>query len=64
MKQGDLIEMGAQVKNLLQLEGRQMMNASFGAFRLVNTYGAFGNVGKERSLESRDLALSRVANSL
>lgn len=36
------------VKNLLQLEGRQMMNASFGAFRLVNTYGAFGNVGKER----------------
>lgn len=36
------------VKNLLQLEGRQMMNASFGAFRLVNTYGAFGNVGQER----------------
>lgn len=35
-------------KNLLQIEGRQMMNASFGAFRLVNTYGAFGNVGKER----------------
>ena len=25
-----------------------MMNASFGAFRLVNTYGAFGNVGQER----------------
>ena len=37
------------VQNLLQSEGkRQMMNASFGAFRLVNTYGAFGNVGKER----------------
>lgn len=40
------------VKNLLQLEGRQMMNASFGAFRLVNTYGAFGNVGKERSCQA------------
>ncbi|CAK9055527.1 unnamed protein product [Durusdinium trenchii] len=37
-----------KAKNLLQIEGRQMMNASFGAFRLVNTYGAFGNVGKER----------------
>ena len=37
------------VQNLLQAEGRrQVMNASFGAFRLVNTYGAFGNVGKER----------------
>ncbi|CAE7386954.1 Lmf1 [Symbiodinium sp. CCMP2456] len=37
------------VQNLLQSEGkRQMMNAYFGAFRLVNTYGAFGNVGKER----------------
>jgi hypothetical protein len=30
------------VANLLQLEGRQQMNASFGSFRLVNTYGAFG----------------------
>ncbi|CAJ1360184.1 unnamed protein product [Effrenium voratum] len=35
-------------KNLLQMEGRQKMNSSFGAFRLVNTYGAFGNVGQER----------------
>lgn len=37
------------VSNLLQLNGsRQVMNASFGAFRLVNTYGAFGNVGQAR----------------
>eukprot|EP00747_Dinoflagellata_sp_TGD_P062070 gnl/TRDRNA2_/TRDRNA2_152805_c2_seq1.p1 gnl/TRDRNA2_/TRDRNA2_152805_c2~~gnl/TRDRNA2_/TRDRNA2_152805_c2_seq1.p1 ORF type:complete len:240 (+),score=37.32 gnl/TRDRNA2_/TRDRNA2_152805_c2_seq1:94-720(+) len=37
------------VKNLLQLGGKhQKMNASFGSFRLVNTYGAFGNVGHER----------------
>ena len=37
------------VANLLQLGGRhQAMNASFGAFRLVNTYGAFGSVGHER----------------
>ncbi len=27
---------------------RQMMNASFDPFRLVNTYGAFGSVGKTR----------------
>ncbi len=24
------------------------MNSSFGAFRLVNTYGAFGSVGEAR----------------
>merc|ERR1712066_851937 len=37
------------VSNLLQLGGaRQVMNASFGPFRLVNTYGAFGNVGQAR----------------
>ena len=37
------------VANLLQLEGRrQQMNASFGRFRLVNTYGAFGSVGQAR----------------
>ena len=37
------------VINLLQLGGqRQQMNASFGNFRLVNTYGAFGSVGKAR----------------
>ena len=37
------------VANLLQLDGRkQVMNSSFGAFRLVNTYGAFGSVGEAR----------------
>ncbi|CAJ1924054.1 unnamed protein product [Cylindrotheca closterium] len=37
------------VANLLQLGGQhQQMNASFGSFRLVNTYGAFGSVGKTR----------------
>jgi hypothetical protein len=37
------------VENLLQLGGkRQQMNASFGSFRLVNTYGAFGSVGQAR----------------
>lgn len=25
------------------------MNASFDRYRLVNTYGAFGSVGKERT---------------
>jgi hypothetical protein len=34
------------VENLLS--GHQMMNTSFGAFDLVNTYGAFGSVGRER----------------
>jgi hypothetical protein len=37
------------LSNLLQLHGKhQQMNASFGSFRLVNTYGAFGSVGKSR----------------
>jgi hypothetical protein len=37
------------VENLLQIGGkRQQMNASFGRFRLVNTYGAFGSVGQGR----------------
>jgi hypothetical protein len=36
------------VSNLLQRNGHQMMNASFDSFRLVNTYGAFGSVGKAR----------------
>jgi len=36
-------------ENLLELDGRhQKMNASFGSFRLVNSYGAFGSVGKQR----------------
>jgi len=30
------------------LSPHQRMNTSFGAFALVNTYGAFGSVGKER----------------
>jgi hypothetical protein len=30
------------------LSPRQLMNASFDPFHLVNTYGAFGSVGKER----------------
>jgi hypothetical protein len=34
------------VRNLFSR--RQAMNASFDAFRLVNTYGAFGSVGRER----------------
>jgi hypothetical protein len=37
------------VTNLLQIGGRnQVMNASFDSFRLVNSYGAFGSVGKAR----------------
>ena len=36
------------VENLLQLGGQQVMNSSFGSFRLVNTYGAFGSVGEAR----------------
>ncbi len=37
------------VENLLELDGgHQKMNASFGSFRLVNSYGAFGSVGKQR----------------
>ena len=31
------------------LSPHQRMNTSFGAFALVNTYGAFGSVGKERN---------------
>jgi hypothetical protein len=34
------------VRNLMS--SRQAMNASFDPFRLVNTYGAFGSVGRER----------------
>jgi Lipase maturation factor len=37
------------VANLLQLQGsKQVMNASFDPFRIVNTYGAFGSVGTSR----------------
>jgi len=30
------------------VSGRQVMNASFDPFHIVNTYGAFGSVGRER----------------
>lgn len=37
------------IANLFQSGGsRQVMNRSFGSFRLVNTYGAFGSVGEAR----------------
>uniref|UniRef100_A0A7S1FVU6 Lipase maturation factor n=1 Tax=Corethron hystrix TaxID=216773 RepID=A0A7S1FVU6_9STRA len=36
------------VMNLLQIGGRQAMNASFNSLKLVNTYGAFGSVGEKR----------------
>ncbi len=36
------------VSNLLQINGRQVMNTGFDPLKLVNTYGAFGTVGKER----------------
>ena len=36
------------VANLLQLNGRQAMNASYDPWKLVNTYGAFGSVGERR----------------
>jgi hypothetical protein len=37
----------APTKNLLS--GMQVMNRSFDPFRLVNTYGAFGSVGRHRN---------------
>src|SRR5207244_11764746 len=36
----------APVTNLIS--ARQLMNSSFDPFDIVNTYGAFGSVGKER----------------
>merc|ERR1719229_233053 len=37
------------IENLLQLNRRrQVMNASFGPWKIINTYGAFGSVGKVR----------------
>eukprot|EP00804_Cyclotella_cryptica_P017944 CCRYP_001300-RA/>CCRYP_001300-RA protein AED:0.02 eAED:0.02 QI:0/1/0.5/1/1/1/2/260/680 len=37
------------VSNFLQSGGKhQLMNASFNSFKLVNSYGAFGSVGKAR----------------
>ena len=37
------------VHNLLALNGRQAMNTNFNAFKIVNTYGAFGSITKERT---------------
>ncbi len=38
------------VANLLQLSGRrQAMNTNYNSFKLLNTYGAFGSIGKERT---------------
>jgi hypothetical protein len=37
------------IQNLLAVGGQQSMNASFGAFKLVNTYGAFGSITKTRT---------------
>ncbi|HEX7133694.1 MAG TPA: lipase maturation factor family protein [Iamia sp.] len=36
------------VRNLVAPRGRQKMNASFDPLRLVNTYGAFGSITRER----------------
>jgi hypothetical protein len=36
------------VQNLMAVNGAQAMNTSFDAFRLVNTYGAFGSITKIR----------------
>jgi hypothetical protein len=45
------------VMNLLS--GHQRMNTSFGAWDLVNTYGAFGTVGRER----REIVFEGSANA-
>eukprot|EP01043_Picozoa_sp_COSAG02_P001238 COSAG02_NODE_26_length_51927_cov_61.213881_3_plen_594_part_00 len=37
------------IRNLLQLDGRQAMNTSFGSWKIVNTYGAFGSITKTRT---------------
>eukprot|EP01083_Nonionella_stella_P221309 790800_1 len=42
------------------LSEKQVMNSSFDSFRLVNTYGAFGHIGKERI----ELVLSGTYDSL
>ena len=34
-----------QVSNLMAMGGRQSMNSSFGSFKILNTYGAFGQRG-------------------
>jgi hypothetical protein len=36
------------VRNLLALEGAQTMNAVFNPWKIVNTYGAFGTITRER----------------
>lgn len=37
------------LRNLLQLDGRQAMNTSFGTWKVLNTYGAFGSITKVRT---------------
>jgi hypothetical protein len=37
------------IRNLLQLDGRQAMNTSFGSWKILNTYGAFGSITKTRT---------------
>ena len=37
------------VGNLLALDGQQAMNTNFNAFKIVNTYGAFGSITKRRT---------------
>jgi hypothetical protein len=37
------------VRNLLAIEGQQAMNTNFNSFKLVNTYGAFGSITKQRT---------------
>lgn len=50
------------VENLLELDGtHQKMNASFGSLRLVNSYGAFGSVGKQRYEPIVSVAYDRTA---
>ena len=36
-------------RNLLAFDGKQAMNKSFHNFKLVNTYGAFGSITKQRT---------------
>ena len=37
------------VNNLLALNGQQAMNTNFNVWKIVNTYGAFGSITKERT---------------
>merc|ERR1719201_2909264 len=37
------------VSNLMAMGGRQSMNDSFGSFKILNTYGAFGSINQKRT---------------